>query len=552
METIKLFTSDWLFNAGLVGLINAIGRENCIIKSNGVEIDINNFEDLEEKYFSYLIDKYERITTWNKIVDYEKTLDVIIHNNYLIDDKPLEKFNKQINFVKDKLKSNSYQSGFELLKINLDDIISKLKICNDKNIDVKNEQIIIQCNLLKKIINILKADNVKRIIVAKNIMYDVIQKFWSGVSFLHTNKNKTDMYKEYKNDFLESFKNYIKNDLEKAKYTCINCNQPILTLSSPDSYEMTWLTSIGVDTTRKSSNLWNFANDMQICPICRLVYSCVPLGFNYFYSKGFFINQNNSIIDLLKVNNENLKNINSLDESMDISFSYIIESITKQDIENKKEELNNIQVIKVDFDKSRPYAFNVLSKKMLNVITTQSELLKRLVNYKVKIDSKTYINIYEDIIDYLYNNQNMFLYTNKLFRLNTENKKVITDYCLYALIVINNEFIGGINEMDKLSIEKIRYIKYLGNELRKEYMHKEQENKIDGIAYRLLNALRTKNDKQFLDTIITIYMYHSKEVPAVFVDSLSSEEKFQTVGYAFLLGLEGRDNREQTNKGEDN
>lgn len=540
MSNIRLYTSDWLFNAGLVGLINALGREKCLIKENYIEIDSDDLKNFSEKYFSYLINKYESTTTWYRIIKFESQLDEIIHNNYEIDDKQLQRLNDNITYTKDKIKSNSYKKGLKLLDIDLDTEQKKLKkISSIKNIDeIKN-----MCNILKDIINVLLDEKVKKIILAKNVMYDVIQNFWSGVSFLHTSKSEANMYDEYELDFVESVLNYLNSDLSKANYNCANCDREILKLSQPHSYEMTWLNSIGVDTSRKSSHLWNFNNDMIICPICRLVYSCVPAGFTCYYNKGFFINQNRSVNDLLKSNGADLKNISSFSELTDISFSNIIEGLIKQDIDNKPKEIDNIQVVKVDFNNTRSYTFNVLSKNMLEIIKSQSKNLKNIIKYNIRLDKNRYINIYEDVIDHLYNNQNLFNYINMLFRIHIDADKQITiyDYCFHALISINNELIGGINAMNKLSREKIAYIRHLGNELRKEYVKKQQENKIDGIAYRLLNSLRTKNDKQFLDTLITVYMYHGLEVPTVFVDSLTSEEKLQTIGYAYLLGFVGKE-----------
>lgn len=539
MGIIRLYTSDWLFNAGLVGLINILGGESCVIKENYIEIDSDDLKNFSEKYFSYLINKYENFTTWYKIVQFESQLDTIIYNDYVIDDKKLQNLNDFINYAKEKIKSNSYKKGLKLLDIDLD---TKQKELRKISTIEKIEDIKSMCDILRHIIDVLLDEKVKKIILAKNVMYDIIQKFWSGVSFLHKDKSEANMYVEYEMDFVDSVLNYIDSDLSKAKYNCANCDRQILKLDKPHSFEMTWLNSIGVDTNKKSSHLWNFNNDMIICPICRLVYSCVPAGFTCYYNKGFFINQNNNVNELLKSNGVNLKNINSFSELTDISFSNIIEGLIKQDIDNKPKEIDNIQVVKADFTKTRPYSFNVLSKNMLEIIKSQSKNLKNIIKYNIRLDKNHYINVYEDVIDHLYNSQNLFSYINMLFRLHidSDNQITIYDYCFYALISINNELIGGINAMNKLSREKISYIRHLGNELRKEYVNKKQENKIDGIAYRLLNSLRTKNDKQFLDTLITVYMYHGLEVPTVFIDSLTSEEKLQTIGYAFLLGFVGK------------
>ena len=39
----------------------------------------------------------------------------------------------------------------------------------------------------------------------------------------------------------------------------------------------------GFDTSRKPSHVWNFINDIAVCPVCKLVYSCVPAGFLFLW-----------------------------------------------------------------------------------------------------------------------------------------------------------------------------------------------------------------------------------------------------------------------------
>jgi len=103
--------------------------------------------------------------------------------------------------------------------------------------------------------------------------------------------------------------------------------------------------------------------------------------------------------------------------------------------------------------------------------------------------------------------------------------------------------------IDNHVIDKIRES---GLELREAYENKKAENKIAGISYRLLNALRTKDAGKFMDTLINAYMYLNKEIPKEFVDGLKDEDRFQTLGYSFLLGLQGRATEKNVDKGENN
>ncbi len=91
----------------------------------------------------------------------------------------------------------------------------------------------------------------------------------------------------------------------------------------------------------------------------------------------------------------------------------------------------------------------------------------------------------------------------------------------------------------KIYYKKIDEIQKLGFYLRKDYENQKADNKINGITYRLLNALKTKNSNRFMDTLLNTYMYIKKPIPVEFIEGLKDEAKLQTIGYAFLLGLQG-------------
>ncbi len=98
--------------------------------------------------------------------------------------------------------------------------------------------------------------------------------------------------------------------------------------------------------------------------------------------------------------------------------------------------------------------------------------------------------------------------------------------------------------------ETIKEIEEAGRQLAQSYINRKSSNKISGITYRLLNALKTKNTGRFMDTFINAHMYGGKDggsvVPKKIIDVLTDEDKLQTLGYAFVVGL--RSVGEKTNK----
>ena len=77
-----------------------------------------------------------------------------------------------------------------------------------------------------------------------------------------------------------------------------------------------------------------------------------------------------------------------------------------------------------------------------------------------------------------------------------------------------------------------------GMNLRKVY-GKEGENKIPGILYRLQNAIKVKDQGRFMDTLLNAYTSRKQAIPVDFIQALQDTDKFQTIGYAFLIGLQG-------------
>jgi CRISPR-associated protein Cst1 len=223
---------------------------------------------------------------------------------------------------------------------------------------------------VKKFIN--ETENMKKYIYSKNIIYDVINHFWSDVSFLNSQTKEKDVYKDYKNYFLwnlELFLELKQGESNKFKYNCFICNKKIKATTKPKfekkenpfgSYDINWINNTGVDTSRKP-HFWNFNNDVQICPICNLVYSCIPAGFTFLNRKGIFINDNSNAETLIKINSislsdGNLKNIEDLENK---SYFKIIDEMEQANVNQTKREIENIQVVKLDSNNNqRPYTFN--------------------------------------------------------------------------------------------------------------------------------------------------------------------------------------------------
>jgi CRISPR-associated protein Cst1 len=526
---IRVEIKDWLFNAGIVGLYRILKHAEKDVKKreNYIEFDVSVFEDFERHYFAYFSAVYKKDSPWFKLDEF--------YNNSTFLKNPAEATEEDINeFIKrfDKdLDKASLRTAYEIIAKDKDVIKNKLKLIKDKKVPLpdKVEQI-------REIHSFFEEH--KDIIQAKFVSYAVINNYWEGVSFLNKKQVGENMFDRYREDFVVPITRFLDSRRMKPKFRCITCNADIT--NADDAYKLSWM-KMDIDPPRKTSKYWFHKSDIETCPLCHLVYSCVPAGFVTSKRKGLLINDNSGIERLIKINNvvvERFDEIESMENLENISYTAIINMLRQIREKHLKEEIDNIQVVK--FDEKKGYSFNLLSRHMLAAVEDSEKELNELAKMKsVPLDSKDYINLYSEVIDRMYGNMN--LYPLVYLMLGISLKRKWSNKAANIIFRINMNFIGG-----DMSDKKITVMKHLGLTLKKGYKEKDEENKIQGIAYRLLNFLKTKNTNGFLDVVINCHMHIGKEVPTLFVECIDDVERFQAYGYAFLLGLTGEEYRKNT------
>ncbi|NLY76934.1 MAG: type I-B CRISPR-associated protein Cas8b1/Cst1 [Tissierellia bacterium] len=547
-EKIRVSLADWQFNAGVVGLFNILKHagDQVVVKKNYLEFESECLEKFEIKYFNYLIDKYWEVLSINKIISIEKFISYYEENDFEeFDDDSLEAINKYINDVKRYLKSNSYKSAYDLIDSTKDWLILEKKL---KTIKLKKKQDIDDIipeikgtfDVLKQIIEFAKAEESRKYIGAKNVIYTIVNNAWDGVCFLNRQTKEKDMYIDYKNYFVVPIIEYLEADKSEFKYTCFSCDREMKDFNN----DLSFLVNTGFDVSRKTSHVWDFQNDVAVCPICKLVYSCVPAGISYIYNNGIYVNDNSNVENAININNKIFKEIyKQKDEDKKLTYRALVNAINKEYSDKIKYELADIQLVRYENGK---YRFNILSRKSLEVIRDSKIELDRLINCSFK-EINTYFNIYELVIDRLLNTQNMFTLVQKLlyYKLSAPKNCYYNAFHVLNILDVNTKFMRGVGYMKHLEKDIVKLGNTSGYYLRERYRNKGSIDKLSGISYRLLNALKTNNVASFMDTLLNCYLYAKLPVPEVFVDALRNEEQFKTIGYAFVAGLiEGEKNVE--------
>ena len=108
--------------------------------------DSEILKNFEEKYFSYLINKYKSTLSWNKIVDFKSSAEQLLEKNIEeITTKEIENLNTYIKDVlKYYLKSASYK------KVNLLELEKELTVISLKKEEkIENKKLELEITLKK-------------------------------------------------------------------------------------------------------------------------------------------------------------------------------------------------------------------------------------------------------------------------------------------------------------------------------------------------------------------------------------------------------------------
>ena len=101
-------------------------------------------------------------------------------------------------------------------------------------------------------------------------------------------------------------------------------------------------------------------------------------------------------------------------------------------------------------------------------------------------------------------------------------------------------------EEKKKEINELYYIRQKGIEFRTRYIAKSgNDKKIETLTFKLLESLRAGNVKKFMDEILSVHMYAGIPVESAFVKAISDEKAFYNAGYAFIIGILGKNNKKE-------
>lgn len=550
-EYIDILTGEFLKNAGIVGFVymlqesEAVEGEDYLIVDNKLQVKKEYLKNmhLTDLYFKCMVDRYRDETIVKKIMDEleyilgQFSIDDIIGNEKVIQEK--------LAFISDKLSAASFKTGIESIKDKIEDLQIYYDVTAKSFKKSKIDNLLYQQLLRLK--SFLDNDIVFETLCFKNIIYNFINKFWER-SFLLRNNAKKNMKECFQNDFVEPLLKYLDEDTTKMKDQCIECGNPI---NNKYAVSISFMNDFADDLSRKKSSVYNYNVDMNLCPICTFIYSLTPLGFLKYNRDFIFVNQNESIEDLCRVNDFNIDHTREeIKKDFEIGDKYqkIYQIIENYALDKQKLTNHNIQIITrsvLDNDKVK-YQFDILDSYLVSMIgnKTISNNLEYFKKKNVVKINDTYISVFREIIKRFLNKSNMYDLIQLLLKQSIDNSQM-NYLAYYASRVVDIQYIlkGG-NSMGELY-----HARKDGNKLR-GYLGKNVDEAYRGTIYQLTNALRVDNRVKFVDIVLRLYTSMSKPVPFCISRILESENGLE-IGYQFLTGLKGAydeiENKEELN-----
>lgn len=343
---------------------------------------------------------------------------------------------------------------------------------------------------------------------------------------------------------IEEVKEYIQNTVFEGCSMCGN-----LECITSDYTEGSFL-PLAMSSDNARNFFWNQNVRFPICDVCKLILFCIPAGVTMatkivkeysqkkrkmvYTEKNIlsFINYESNVETLLKTNNY-FANQSKKDKMQYNPYGELILSIVEQERKVSEWSLQNIFVVEFEAEYgkfSRIQYFNI-KRYVAKFFKNYSYLLNQIKDYKYKLQ----------IVDNILKNKDFTKVINQRLReeIEKENKDGYNSYLAtqaqYTLEILKKEE-KDVEEEIKKANAKVHVMFALGNQIHDELKKENNENKLDGYIYRMLNCIKTNNKNGFVDIAIRIIWSAGKDIPEILVKN-NENLSWQDLGHSFIAGL---------------
>ena len=513
-------------------LQESVKTEKKYIKSV-IKTQLDKIKKIDENAYQTILEQYNEIDAVKEKEDIEKLTKI---GQVIILEIEKDDINKRLtmNLFKSIL-SNKYFGQPSFLNV----VNAKLSYEEQESLMYKDY-----------ISNIIETDFLNEILENKytleQIKENISEKLSNGLLTKEVIQIYTNIQKKYieKNKDIEEIKKYIS---EKVLNYCYMCeNEKTLTTN----YSEGNFIPLAVSSDNMKNFFWNQNAKFPICDTCKLMLFCIPAGISsvsktaqenmngqvtYREKEIYgFVNNDVSVEELLQYNN-NLTQSSKLDKTIHNPYSDLILSIVEQKKDISEWQLQNIFVVEFESEYlafSRVEYFNI-KRYVAKFFKNYSKMFTAISDYRYKLQ----------IIDYILKNKDIKYVINQ--RLREEFEKDIpngfNNYLATKVRLILNllkKEDSNMNETIKKNNNKLYVLYSLGVAIHEELKAKNEENKLDGYVYKMLNSIKSGNKKEFMDIVIRIHMSMGKDVSPIFLEVMqNSDLDFESIGHSFVSGL---------------
>lgn len=586
---------------GFLRILEANDDEFAIKRNNYIEFDTESLRKFHKYYFKYFFQKYnvaENVENRTKnSFDYlENNIEVILENK----DKEKERKDKiksNKKYIKDTIKKqldkikkideNTYEEmkeqyeRIEKSSTKQEIIEIKEKLISDIEKDNINKRLTL--NLFKSILsntyygqpsflNVIKTsisyegqqelmyrDYVSNIVetgfingIMKNeYSIEQIKEYIENAKESNITQEMEKIYSKIEKDYIgrsktiEDIQKYLK---EKVIKSCSMCENEI---GLTTNYSEGNFVPLAISSDNARNFFWNQNVKMPICDVCKLILFCIPAGMttitktikeNGEYREKqvlSFVNFDTKV-DMLYKTNINFGNKSRYENKNENPYSELILDIVEQDKQVSIWQLDNIFVVELEAEYgaySRIEYFNIKRYISLFFKDYAKKTLSKIWDYRYKLQIVDYIMKNKDI-KYIINDRliaEMSKEEAKGAKKNGYNSFLATQIRM-ILNILKKE--GNEVENIKKNDDKLYVIYNLGIQIHEELKHNNEDNKLDGYTYKMLNSIKAGNKKEFMDIVIRLHIAMGKDVSPIFIETMQTTGlDFESIGHSFLAGL---------------
>lgn len=585
---------------GIIGFLKILeeNEDNFANKSeNYIEFDTEKLRDFDKYYFNYFFNRYN---VAKSVIERTSKQFEHLENNIenVLDNKEEEKTRKEkIKVNKKKIKDVVKKQLDKIKKID-EEIYNEMKEAYDR-IDKeetaegieKIKQVLLEniqkdainkrltLNLFKSILsntyygqpsflnvvktslsyeeqqdvmyidyvsNIVEAGFLHETLEGKYNIEEIKEYIEKAINDGRISKEMEKVYAKIQKDYIEKDKEIEeiqKHIKEKVIKRCSMCeNEHGMTTN----YSEGNFVPLAISSDNARNFFWNQNVKFPICDICKLILFCIPAGItniskvikeNGEYKEKrllSFVNYDVNVENLLKTNS-NFMNNSKYEKGAENPYTQLILNIVEQDKKISEWQLQNIFVVEFEAEYgafSRIEYFNIKRYIARFFKNYAGQSLSKITDYRYKLQ----------IVEYILKNKDIRYIVNERLR-DELNKEKSNGY--NSMLAIQTRLMLNLLKKEKIGMEEIKYnnnklyvLYNLGIQIHEELKKNDEENKLGGYTYKMLNSIKSGNRKEFMDIVIRIHMSMGKDISPIFIETMQDTDlDFESIGHSFLSGL---------------